>query len=385
MKKKIIYLIKHNNFIKLMFVLSGSLFFKFLGLFIKMDDSLVLLVSNNGNSISGSPKAIYQYTKNNKIYNGLHYIWAVNDPEKFKNEDFDVVKFDSFKYFVVALRAKYWITDINIERSLKFKKKRTKYLNSWHGVALKHIGNDDKYSGRYDYSNIDYLCVSGKHDKDVYKSALNATESSFLETGMPRNDDLVDVTANKIIDVRIKLNLPSDKKIILYAPTWRDSSNGGKSYDLNIPIDFKKWENELKNEYLILIRAHDRTTKMLNIEYNEFIRDYSKYEPLNDLLIVADVLITDYSSIVFDYTLMKKPFISYCYDYEQYKTERGFYFDPEQVYPGGILKTENEVLSRLKSHSFNQSEDDYNKMNSMFMNYTKGNATKACAEKLFGK
>lgn len=383
MRNKIIFLIKHNNFIKWFFVVIGSLFFKALGLFIKTDTNLVLLVSNNGSGILGSPSSIYQYIRKNNQYKNLNCVWAVNNPEEYSKYDLNTVKFDSMKYFVTALKAKYWITDTNIERSLKFKKTNTKYLNTWHGVALKHIGNDDKNSGRYDYSNIDYLCVSGTHDKKVFKSALNATETSFLETGMPRNDSLINVSPNKIKEVKEKLDLPSDKKIILYAPTWRDSSNGGKTYDLKVPINFKKWEKELKDDYIILIRAHDRTTKMLNVKYNDFIRDYSKYEPLNDLLLVSDVLITDYSSIVFDFSLLKKPFICYCYDYEEYKSDRGFYFDPEKVYPGGILKSESAVLDRLKKQDFKQTKDDMQRINNIFMNYTKGNATQICVEKLF--
>ena len=384
-KSKISYFIKHSSVIKALYVGCGSLLLRFISLFIKQDSSLVLFVANIGKNFSGSPYSIYEFIQSHDEYSQYHCIWAFNEPKKYADLNLDTVKFDSIKYFVTALKAKYWVTDVNIERSLKFKKRSTVYLNTWHGVALKTIGNDDVNSGRYDYSNIDYLCVSGEHDKRVYRTALNAGEKSFLECGMPRNDSLFHVTQAERKSIRDRLGIGDDKKVILYAPTWRDSENHGGSFDLTIPADFNKWHKVLGDKYIILFRAHDRTTKVMNMQFDGFIRNYATYEPLNDLLIACDLLITDYSSIVFDYSILSKPFICFGYDYDRYVKERGVYFDAEKVYPGGVLRTEGEVLHKILTLDYDAESESMKEFNKLFMEYSHGTATETCVKNLLGK
>jgi CDP-glycerol glycerophosphotransferase len=369
--------------LKKIYILLGSVGLNILGWFIKTDDKLVLFVANIGKNFSGSPYEIFKYMQQCEAYKEFNCVWAFNDPNKFEEYNLNMIRFDSLKYFITALKAKYWITDVNIERSLNFKKKNTIYLNTWHGVALKKIGNDDKNSGRYDYSNVDFLCVSSEYDKKVYTSALNANSNAFLECGMPRNDALFGIGEDDIIFAKETLGIPKDKKVILYAPTWRDSINNGKSFDFDVPLDFRKWEKVLGNEYVVLFRAHDRTTKLLHIEFNDFVRDFSHYEPLNDLLIASDILITDYSSIVFDYSILEKPFFCFGYDYEQYCSERGIYFDAEQVYPHGVFRDENSLLQTIINIEWETECRNTKKINDRFMAYSHGNATQQCVEALF--
>lgn len=378
------YVIKHNALLKNCYVTFGSLLWKIIGIFVKTDDNLILFVGNVGKSFSGSPYEIYKYMQENEKYNKYYCVWAFSDPSAFKKYKLNMVKFDTFDYFLTALRARYWVTDVNIERSLKFKKKTTRYLNTWHGVALKKIGNDDKNSGRYDYSNIDFLCVSGEHDKRVYTSALNASRNSFLECGMPRNDILFRVTTEDYREIRQKLNVPEGKKVILYAPTWRDSVNNGISYDFVIPVDFKRWKKILGSRYILFFRAHDRTTKVMNVQFNDFVRDMSHYDQLNDLLIAADLLITDYSSIIFDYSILGKPTICFGPDFEEYCRERGVYFDPEKIYPGGVLRTEEQLLNEILTLDYEKRSKDALKLKMQFMEYSQGNAAQKCIEAILG-
>ncbi|CAM2924475.1 CDP-glycerol glycerophosphotransferase family protein [Latilactobacillus sakei] len=387
MRNYFIYRVKHSFFIKNVYILIGSIILSFLNRIIKKDKELILFVSSTGKSFGGSPYDIYKYIESNDKYRNYRFVWAFEDVSEFPfKEDarHKNVKMDSLRYFYISMKARYWVTDVNIERSLRYKSKGNIYLNTWHGVALKKIGNDDKFSGRYDYSNIDYLCVSGEHDKDVYSSALNATSSSFLECGMPRNDQLFNATEEDNNRLRNKLGLPLDKKIMLYAPTWRDSVNNGVSYDIKIPINFKKWKEQLGNNWVVLFRAHDRTTKLLDLEFDDFIQDYSKYPQLNDLLIVSDLLITDYSSIIFDYSILKKPFLSFGYDYDTYHADRGFYVDVNDVFPYGVIDNETQLLELIKKFSFDELNEKLDLINSNYMNYSKGAATKICVEKLLG-
>lgn len=383
-KQKLIYLIKHHPGLKRAYENIGSTAVSGIGKVIRTDENLVLFVANVGKNFSGSPYEIYQYMQNHEEYSKYHVVWAFNHPENYQGEFLNTVRMDSPEYILTALRAKYWITDNNIERSLNFKKKNTRYLNTWHGVALKTIGNDDKFSGTFDYSDIDYLCVSGEHDKRVYSSALNASEECFLECGMPRNDVLFHVSYKDRIETRQKLGIPANKKVILFAPTWRDSVNGGNSFDLNIPVHFEKWREALGEDYMVMFRAHDRTSKLMNVEFDDFVVNYSTYEPLNDLMIAADILVTDYSSICFDWSLLEKPFICFGYDWEEYKAERGVYFDAEQVYYGGVLRTEEEVLNRILTMDVEAELKGVRALKEEFMSYSKGNAAEICVKALFG-
>jgi CDP-glycerol glycerophosphotransferase len=172
---------------------------------------------------------------------------------------------------------------------------------------------------------------------------------------------------------------------MLYAPTWRDSTNKGKSYDLNVPIDLKKWEQQLGDRYVLLFRAHDRTTAVMNIQYNNFVRNYCDYADINDLYIAADLLITDYSSVIFDYSILGKPLFCFAYDYEDYKKERGMYFNPEEVYPGGVIRTEDALLARIQQTKLGKDQPEILAFNQKFMEYGKGEATRTCVERLFEK
>lgn len=384
-RQKLIYQIKHHKPLRVAYEKGGSATLTALGKFVKKDENLVLIVANTGKNFSGSPYEIFRYMQSHEEYSKYHVVWAFNHPENFQGEFLNMVKMDTPEYIMTALRAKYWITDNNIERSLNFKRKDTKYLNTWHGVALKTIGNDDKFSGSFDYSDIDYLCVSCEHDKRVYKSALNAQEKSFLECGMPRNDTLFRATDLERLIIRHKLGIPDEKQVILFAPTWRDSVNGGNSFDLDIPVHFEKWREVLGEDYMVFFRAHDRTSKLMNVEFDDFVVNYSTYEPLNELMIAADILVTDYSSICFDWSILEKPFICFGYDWEEYKRERGVYFDADKVYYGGVLHTEEEVLDRILHMDYEAETEGAKALKDQFMTYSTGNAAETCVKRLFGE
>ena len=185
---------------------------------------------------------------------------------------------------------------------------------------------------------------------NVFSRVLfNARESSYLRCGMPRNEELWLADENKKEEMRKKLCIPDGKKVILYAPTWRESTDGGKSYAIKPPIHFDEWQKELGNEYVVLFRAHHQTTKVLGLEYNDFVRNASDYPAVNDLMIAADILITDYSAIAFDYSILCRPIFCYAYDYDSYLAERGTYFAVDEKYPNKSCRTESELLQRIKS------------------------------------
>ena len=157
------------------------------------------------------------------------------------------------------------------------------------------------------------------------------------------------------------------KKVILYAPTWRDNQHqSGIGYTYKTEVDFEKLQKELGQDYIILFRAHYLVANEFNFEkYKGFIYDVSKIDDINELYIISDILITDYSSVFFDYANLKRPIIFYMYDFEQYKNNiRGFYIDLKEL-PGSITKTEDELIKEIKkmnnNFKYNKIYEEFNK------------------------
>lgn len=380
MRARLIYILKHNKCLQKLYVVIMSFVFKVWGTFLKTDENIVLFVSFMGKEFNDSPKVLHDYMQNHSEYKKFRCVWAFEHPEKFSQ--LNTVKIDTPSYFKMALKAKYWITNTNIERGLKFKKKNQIYLNTWHGIALKYIGNDCPGRKDYNFDTVNYLVVSGDYDECVFKSAFNARNSSYLCCGMPRNDELWFADDNKKLEMRKKIGIPEDKKVILYAPTWRESTDGGKTYAIKPPIHFDAWQKELGDEYVVLFRAHHQTTKVLGVEYNEFVRNVSDYSAVNDLMIAADILITDYSAIAFDYSILCRPIFCYAYDYDTYLAERGTYFSVDERYPNRSCRTETDLLQRIQSVDYTKECINAKHFRDEFVQYGK-NATETCIRAIF--
>src|SRR5699024_10322025 len=318
------YALKHNIFIQRLYKIIFSTIFRLIGIFVKTDDNLILF-NGHGKKYNDSPRAIYEYISKNKNYNKYKLVWALDKPNEYSIHNSSKVKMDSFKYFIIALKAKYWVSCVNIERGLNFKKKQTIYLNTWHGTPLKYIGNAVAERKDFDFSAINYFCYSGNYEKEIYKRDFNIPENNLLLSGLPRNDELYNVSPEIIKKYKKELNIPRDKKVILYAPTWRDSKNKGNNYSLSPPIDVSFIQRELEEDYIFMLRTHSYTNNLMGVKFNDFFRDFSEYPEINKLLIAADILISDYSATIFDYSILEKPIICFAYDYKQYSEERGLY------------------------------------------------------------
>lgn len=381
MRQRLTYILKHNRIIQFLYKTIMSFIFRFWGIFLNTDEKLILFVSFMGTNFNDSPRVIYEYINSHSEYRKYRCIWAFEHPEKFP--ELETVKIDTISYFKLALKAKYWVTNTNIERGLKFKKKATVYLNTWHGIALKKIGNDCPGRKDYSFDTVNHLVVSGDYDEKVFNSAFNAKSSSYLRCGMPRNEELWFVGKAEKSFAREKLGIPDGKKVILYAPTWRESTNGGKSYEIKPPIHFDEWKRELGDNYVVLFRAHHLTTKILGLTYDEFLWNMSDYPAVNDLMIAADILITDYSAIAFDYSILCKPIFCYAYDYGSYLAERGTYFDMDEKYPNKSCRTERELLNRIKEIDYEAECANTKRFREKFIQYGQS-ATETCVKALFG-
>ena len=272
---------------------------------------------------------------------------------------------------------------MNIERSLRYKKKECIYLNTWHGVAFNCIGNAASGRHDYDFSNIDFFCYESEYQKNIFKRDFNVKEEALIPSGLPRNDGLYHVSSEEVIELKKKLGLPLDKKVIMYAPTWRDSYDKGASYAIKPPMDVDKWESKLKEEYVLLFRTHAYTTKLLGVVFNEFCLDFTSYPVINDLFKVADILISDYSACIADYSILERPIICFAYDYDDYKLTRGLYIDFSEEMPNGILQTEDKVINHILTMDYDAECLKTKRMIKDKYTYLGGAATEYCVQKIF--
>lgn len=376
MHDKIAWLIKHIPFIQWLYQKIMSLVFRAMGLFIPLEDKLVLLSSYGGDQYSDSPKVLFEAMKSDPRFAGFHYIWAFGDPSKFDVPGAEKVKIDTLSYFKTALRAKVWITNVNIERGLHFKKKAQIYLNTWHGTGPKKGGNAVKGRKDYDFSYVDIVCVDGKYARDVMVNWFNARDEHLQYSGRPREDELFTFTHDDTKRVRSALKIPNDKKVILYMPTWREYGN--------LELNTELWEKELSAEYVMLVRAHHFAKKGISVSGDRFWIDVSSYPDVNDLYWISDVLISDYSSAFFDFGLLGKPMVCFGYDYEKYEAGNGFLMDLKNEFPSGIKRTEEDVIEFIRSMDY---QDESNRCKSYVDGYVShpGNATQMCIDKICEK
>lgn len=351
--KKLSYLLKSSQFLYdiYFYVISGIL--KLIGLFIKTDDKLILFNSYGGKRFDDSPRAIYEQILKDKRFDNCRLVWAIQEPEKVKvSGRAEVVKADSFKYFITALKAKVWITNSSMERGLDFKKRATICFNTWHGTPIKVMGIDIKDENQSFKSKVlvraDIMLAQSQYDIDIFSHAFQLPISCFRMTGLPRNDVLANYTQYDVDSIKEKLGIDKDKVVLLYTPTFREYTKGtSNEVILDVPMDLKRWQKKLGDKYVVLFRAHYEVAKHMKVDGYPVFLDMSFYPDLNELMIVADALISDYSSIYFDFSVTHKPMYCFAYDYDEYMANRGMYLNLKDELPCEIHQNEDSLVEEL--------------------------------------
>lgn len=378
MKKKLIILVKYFKVIYIVYYYVMTLLISILKIFVKPDNKLILFNSFGGKKFDDSPKVIYEKMLNDKRFKDYHFVWAFHEPEKFKVDGAKIIKTDCLGYYITALKARCWVTNSGIERGLCFKGKKTFYFNTWHGTPMKKMGTDISEDNKSFHSKgnvkIDIMCSQGDYETEIFSKAFNIPKDKFLHCGLPRNDKLVQYKELDVNSIKKKLGLPLKKKIILYAPTFREyERDQEKNCILMPPMNLNKWKEKLGSDYCLLFRAHYEVSKMLEISKDGFVFNVSEYPSLDDLMIIADILISDYSSIFFDFSIMDKLMLHFTYDYEEYCEKRGMYFDIRKIINGS--GNEDEIIELILN-----SNKDFSKtilFREKFVNYYGNSAKKA--------
>ena len=365
---RLINSIKYSKLLLKTYQFIGKWLIRTLKPFLKTDPNLIVFVTSGGKLMNDSPRYIYDYMINDSRFKGYKFVWAFRNPDKFDVPKGKKIQLDSIKYYYYLLKARVWVTNVSMTRGLSFTGIHTFVLNTWHGTPIKMIGADTvgkskafttaSKRGKSPQVVKNYIILAqGDYDVTIWQKAFMKAKENIKCIGLPRNDELV-ANNNKASISRIKseLGLPPNKKVIMYAPTFRDyERKDGKYLVLTPPIDLNKWEKELGDKYVLLFRAHPSVVEVMNIARNEsFAKNVSAYPNVNELMLVSDMMISDYSSIFFDYSILGRPMLCFAYDYEEYTRERGVYFDIREALDSIGLDNEDRLLAAIKDMDFDK-------------------------------
>jgi CDP-glycerol glycerophosphotransferase len=231
------------------------------------------------------------------------------------------------------------------------------YVQTWHGTPLKRVHRDVLWAppGRLDRLDLDVarwdLLLSPSAAATPLLRRAFRWDGPVQETGYPRNDTLVAPGhEGRRARARHALGIPAGKTAVLYAPTWRDDevfSDGGASFRLALDVD--AFTRELGEDHVLLLRLHPLVRRPSGATAHPSVVEVTQHPDISDLYLAADVLVTDYSSAMFDFALTGRPMLFYVYDLEQYQRSlRGFYFDFAPQAPGPLLRSSAEVLDALR-------------------------------------
>ncbi|GAB1326528.1 hypothetical protein ACE1SV_08670 [Streptomyces sennicomposti] len=320
----------------------------------------VVFESHLGKQYSDSPRAIYEELRRRGTPVTPIWSYAGDRPSGFP-EDAELVRRWSWRYLKALAQAEFWIDNQGYPLRLS-KRPETTYIQTWHGSALKRMGFDEpglrmlseaeQRSYQQALDRFDHFVVRGEHDVRTLARAYRIPEHKLLRTGYPRNDALVRARESETPDpqaqrLAARLGIEPGKRVLLYAPTFR-SQPGGKVRSFEFPFDVEEFAARFGDDCVLLVRAHYLNRLTLPPAVAGRVIDVSGEPDITPLMLLADALITDYSSVMFDYALLRRPIVFYAYDWEEYAEDtRGTYFDLLAEAPGPVPRTPDELFAVL--------------------------------------
>jgi len=323
-----------------------------------------MLGRNYGDNIKYLAEYIGRHDQKAKIVWGFH-------KSVFQQTDcpFPKFQFYTFRYYVEMLTAKYILSNQRLTRWVLRKRKGQVYLQTWHGTALKRIGKDIQTKKRrslwkrltepgvldHDVKMTDIMVSGSRFMTNIYRNKFGFT-GPIEETGTPRNDLFFGTHPEVVKKVYDYYHIPSDKLIVLYAPTFRYDRQF-TYYDIDAAGILKEWERHTGKACVLMVRLHpnmlDKADKIEAL-FPAGTINASRYQDMQELLYAAGLLVTDYSSSMFDIMYQYTPVLLYTPDREKYGHNRGFYWDIDKL-PFMVANQNTEIAQAIQA--FNQ--EDY--------------------------
>lgn len=365
----------------------------------------ILYESFYGRGLLCGPYALFQELIQNPKYSKYHHVWVLDDLDnhtklirKYKDRYSNVsfVAYDSKKYLRYLASAGYLINNVTFPGYF-VKKTGQIYVNTWHGIPLKHIGYDVP-SGALNASNMgrnflhaDYLISANPFLTDIYKQGFRQegiSKTRIIEEGYPRLDLLANTEQAEVFAELEEAGVSVDrnKKVILYAPTWREYNYNNPRYCIAEFVQLKETLDNMidTDKYQILVKVHQFVYNILKEELNDFPYVIPATVDANLVLGVTDILISDFSSIYFDYLATGKPVLFYITDLERYSSERGLYFTVDDL-PGPVTESLDTVGNWINNieQVFEKNRERYKKVRDWCCGYDIGNISKKIVSAIF--
>lgn len=359
-----------------------------------MKDNKVCFLSDVRTVMGGNLKSVYDYLED-KDYERVIEFKGDRRIRRTMKQKFRLIYNLTTSHYIVLDDFSNAITFLKVRKGQEI-------IQLWHGPgAFKKFGwsraNNGEDIGKIHrgYKKYTKASVSGQGIRWCYAEAFSISEDKVKATGFPRTDSFFDPryiqeTKNQFYNEYPELK---DKKIILFAPTYRGTKVKDASYDFS-QLDLKQLYDHLHEEYVFMVKWHPALYNniQMNIvdapnfgEYKDFYLDFSNYRDINDLLIVCDCLITDYSSVIFDYVLLDKPIVYFAYDLQEYTGYggRGLYFDFEEYVYGNVATNQNELIDAIINNDL--MEEKRKVFYDKFMGECDGHSTEKTCQWIFGK
>ncbi|MHA7961640.1 bifunctional glycosyltransferase/CDP-glycerol:glycerophosphate glycerophosphotransferase [Streptomyces sp. L500] len=320
-----------------------------------IDDRLVVFEALEGRGYADSPRYIHEELVRRGL--PLRAVWSYTGDRSSFPEGVELVRRGSWEHARTVARARYWVDSHGFPASYA-KRAGTHYLQTWHGQAFKHMGFDipelrlaSPERRRRHHATVarwDALISPSEEFERTFVRA-NGYAGRLLRTGLPRNDVLVrwnePEQRDRAARTRERLQIPDGRKVLLYAPTFRDGERGSGA---SIRIDLAELVGAVGEEWTVVVRPHYYDRFTVPRELGHAVRDGRAFTDLNDLQLASDALLTDYSSVMFDYANLGRPILLYTDDYEDYRSvSRGAYYELPDIAPGPMLTTTRELAAAL--------------------------------------
>jgi CDP-glycerol glycerophosphotransferase len=309
---------------------------------------VVLFQSWAGKQYSCNPRAVFEEMR--RQGRSERALWVRRNAAVNVPDGVPWVQMWSREYYEALATARYVVS--NDAMPVYFAKQPgSNYLQTWHGTPLKRIGfdvenlnlNNPRYLEEFavEVTKWDQLISPNAYSTEIFRRAFGY-QGEMLETGYPRNDIFYAPNVDDLrAEVRGRLGVEPDRRVILWAPTWRDDQRDASGrYSLPMPFELSTWDRILDPDDVLLFRGHQllRETTGGMLRGLRSVRNVTLYPDIQDLYLAADVLITDYSSVMFDFANTRRPMIFYTWDLEMYRDKiRGFYVDFENDAPGPVV------------------------------------------------